>query len=49
VFLAALGPASALLSMTLVRLFLASHLLHAPPPAQWPAPAQLPMADLATR
>jgi hypothetical protein len=39
-FLAALGPASALVSMTIVRLVLASNLV-APPPTRWPAPLAL--------
>jgi hypothetical protein len=39
-FLAALGPASALVSMTIVRLVLASNLV-APPPPRWPAPLAL--------
>jgi serine/threonine protein kinase len=43
-FLAALGPASALVSMTLVRLVMASSLVGAaPPPPRWPAPAPLVM------
>jgi serine/threonine protein kinase len=41
-FLAALGPTSALLSMTLVRLVLASTLVAShPAPARWPDPAPL--------
>lgn len=41
-FLAALGPASALVSMTLVRLVMASSLVGAPPPPpRWPAPPPL--------
>lgn len=40
--LGALGPVCALVSMTLVRLFLASHLLHgAAPTPKWPAPVPL--------
>ncbi len=39
-FLAALGPASALVSMTLVRLVMASNLV-TPPPPHWPAPIPL--------
>jgi serine/threonine-protein kinase len=49
VFLAALGPACAVLSMTIVRLLLASHLVSAAPPAQWPAAVPLPRADIAAR
>jgi serine/threonine protein kinase len=41
-FLAALGPASALASMTLVRLVMASNLVAGPPPPpRWPDPPQL--------
>jgi len=42
-FLAALGPASALVSMTLVRLVMASSLVAATPlpPPRWPAPVPL--------
>jgi serine/threonine protein kinase len=40
--LAALGPASALVSMTLVRLVMASNLVASPaPPPRWPAPVPL--------
>lgn len=40
-FLAALGPASAFVSMTLVRLVMASNLVAGPPPPRWPAPVPL--------
>ncbi|MDB4937379.1 MAG: serine/threonine protein kinase [Labilithrix sp.] len=40
-FLAALGPASALVSMTLVRLVMASGLASPPVPAAWPPPVAL--------
>jgi hypothetical protein len=40
-FFAALGPASALLSMTLVRLVMASSLMSSPAPPRWPAPIAL--------
>ena len=40
-FLAVLGPASALVSMTLVRLVMASNLVAGPPPPRWPAPVPL--------
>ena len=41
-FLAALGPASAFVSMTLVRLVMASSLVASPsPPPRWPAPAPM--------
>jgi serine/threonine protein kinase len=44
-FLAALGPASALVSMTLVRLVMASSLVASPaPPPRWPAPEPLTTA-----
>jgi hypothetical protein len=46
--LAALGPTSALVSMTLVRLVMASSLVGAPPPPRWPAPAPLTTATAMT-
>ena len=50
VFLAMLGPACALVSMTIVRMLLASHLVAPPAPIQWPAAAPLaPLADIAAR
>lgn len=45
-FLAALGPASALVSMTLVRLVMASSLVAGAPPPRWPAPLPLPTVTM---
>jgi serine/threonine protein kinase len=48
-FLAALGPASALVSMTLVRLVMASNLVAGPPPPpRWPAPEPLTTTVMTT-
>lgn len=49
-FLAALGPASALVSMMLVRLVMASSLITSPaPPPRWPAPVPLTTTEAPAR